>query len=105
MSRSLAGGLAGPVRKQASWLSRRILAHPHDQLAEVLAPEEALERTRGILQAVDDVLAIFHLTFLHPAGDVAEEVGLAVRMVGDDEALDQGPIDKQRHQVGARWGF
>src|SRR5512143_1928321 len=83
---------------------RRIVAHPDEQLAEVLTPEQAPEGPRGVLQAFHDVLLVPDLPLLEPPRVIPQEVGLAPRVIGDDEALDQRPLDRQRHRVGPGGG-
>src|SRR3954452_23721023 len=58
-------------------------------LAEVLALQEADEGLRRALETLGDVLAIFELAVPHPGRHLAQDLGLALRVIGDDEALHQ----------------
>src|SRR5512135_854682 len=62
---------------------------------------KAPEGPRGVLQALHDVLLVPDLPLLEPPRDVPQEVNLAPRVVRDDAALDQRPLDQQRPRVGA----
>jgi hypothetical protein len=79
----------------------RIRANLDEQLAEVLAAEKSQEGPRRILQALHHVLPVLQPPRLQPAGDVAQELVAPALVVGDEEAADHGPLDEQRHQVGA----
>src|SRR5262249_45597993 len=73
-----------------------------EELAEVLALEQTQEGPRSVLQSPHHVLPVLEPAFLQPAPDVAQELLAPALVVADQEALDQGPLDQQRHQVGAR---
>ena len=81
--------------------SGRIVADPHDELAEIPAAQEADERLRGVLQTDDDVLPVPEPALAEPLGRVAVEVGEAVSVVGDDEAPDESPVGEEREGVRA----
>src|SRR6202046_3804065 len=79
------------------------LAHLDDELAEVLALKQADERSRGVFQAVDDVLAVLERSVLPPAGRPGEE--LAHQGVGElvlDEAADGQRLAQDRRHERAR---
>src|SRR5690606_34139365 len=78
--------------------SRPVRPHPHQHLAEVLALEQAHEGLRRALETFEHGLAPLHLPFLDPLGHVAVEVGDAIVVVADDEALHADPLaDYQKH--------
>src|SRR4030095_5706810 len=90
---------ANPPRSPSG--TRGIGGQPHELLAEVPTLEEADEGGRSVLEPVRDVLAVLDPALAHPAPAVRDEVGLAVEVVRDDEALQQHPVDQERAQVGA----
>jgi hypothetical protein len=65
----------------------------HQQLAEVLALEQAKERGWRILQALDHVLAILDAAAAHPFAHVAQEIRLSSSEIPDDEAA-QGLVSR-----------
>src|SRR3989449_3687818 len=80
-------------------LDGRIVADPHDELAEIPAAQETDERLRGVLQTDDDVLPVPEPALAEPRRAVAVEVGEAVGVLGDDEAPDERPVDKERGRI------
>src|SRR3954471_11573836 len=78
---------------------RRLLAHPHDELAEVATLEETDEGARRILQAVHHVLEVFHLSLLETARHLALELRETVAIIADDdEALHLQSLAQDRSQ-------
>jgi hypothetical protein len=57
----------------------------HQQLAEVLALEQAEERGRRVLQALDHVLAVLHAAAAHPFAHLAQEIRLPGGEIPDNE--------------------
>src|SRR2546422_6903553 len=80
-------------------LDGRIVADPHDELAEIPAAQETDERLRGVLQTDDDVLPVPEPALAEPRRAVAVEVGEAVGVLGDDEAPDERPVDEERGRI------
>src|SRR5215475_11852755 len=58
----------------------------HQQLAEVLALEQAKKRGRCVLQALDHVLAILDAAAAHPFAHIVQEIRLPRGEIPDDEA-------------------
>src|SRR3989338_7568982 len=83
-------------------LERGVVAALDDELAEVPPLQEADERLRSVLEADGDVLPGLELPLPVPLGAVAEEVGKAVEVVGDDEALDEDAVDEDGLEVRPR---
>src|SRR5713226_1327572 len=81
-------------------LFRRILRHPHDQLAEIPSFEQTHERGRGILETVDDVLAELQTARHHQRRALLEKRRRPVGVVADDEPPDHRAMHEQRAQVG-----
>src|SRR5205085_11645240 len=79
----------------------RVVAEPHQQFAEVFALQEADERLWRVVETVDDVLAVFKLAAFDQRRRHGAELGLAMTLVADDEALDLEPLAHDRAEVGA----
>ena len=60
---------------------------PDQHLADVVAAEQAEERVRHVLEAVDDRLARLDRAARDPAAHLAVELAQARQIVDDDEAL------------------
>src|SRR5438132_2637905 len=95
--RCVAGHRSGSLSRSAG----RVIAQPHQQLAEVLSLEQPDEGFRGMVEAVDDVLAVFEMAALDEWRDRGAELGLAVALVADDEALDLEPLAHHGAKIGA----
>jgi putative tryptophan/tyrosine transport system substrate-binding protein len=65
----------------------------HQQLAEVLALEQAKERRGRILQALDHVLAILDAAAAHPFGHIAQEIRLPSSEIPDDDEVGADPVE------------
>ena len=74
--------------------------HFHQHLAEILALQQAEERSRRLLQPVDDVLAILEAAAAHPFADVAQEIALLGGEIRDDEAAHDEALAQDREHVG-----
>src|SRR5476649_674532 len=71
-------------------------ANLHDQLAEVLALQQAEERLRRLGEAVDDGLAALELAGFQQPADLGHELGQHRCMIGHDEALDgEAALDRK----------
>src|SRR5262249_4757241 len=73
--------------------------HSDDQLAEVLALQKAEERGWRVVEAVDDVLAVFDPAGAHERRHLLQKRRTAVGMVADDEAANHRAVHEQRPQV------
>ena len=80
--------------------SSRLGPDANDDLAEIPAVEQADERTRRLLQPLDDVFTVADASFAHPARHLRQKVGLTVAVVGDDEAANRHAVDQDRPEVG-----
>ena len=74
-------------------------AELHEHLAEVLSLEEAEEGARGVLQALDDGLLVLETPGLDPGAGLAQELGVAVEVIADDEALHADAIADHLEEV------
>jgi hypothetical protein len=72
----------------------------HQQLAEVLALEQAKERGRRILLALDHGLAIPDAAAAHPFAHIAQEIRLPGSEIPDDEAAQSQALAQHREHVG-----
>src|SRR5699024_5129678 len=86
-------------------VSGSLLRDAHHELAEVAPLEHADERGRGILQPVDDVLAVAHPPVAHPLRHVHPEVRvplfgeLGLDEPADGQALHQHLLVEPRQAV------
>src|SRR4051812_44802370 len=81
-------------------------ANPDDELADVGAVEEHVDRGRQLLEALDDGLEGLEAAVGHPLGELAGDLGELVEVVEDDEALQGDALDEQVAEVGwAGWGL
>src|SRR5437588_3521525 len=69
------------------------------QLAEILALQQAEEGGRRVLQPFDHVLAILDLAAAQPLRHVAQEVALLGREIPDDEAAHQEALAQDAGDV------
>src|SRR5262245_1737067 len=73
-------------------------------LAEILAAQQADEGAWRLVEALDDVLAVFELARLDPFAELAACRPIALGEVGDDEALrahalaDEGAHEARAHR-------
>src|SRR5262249_46089347 len=70
-----------------------------DQLPEILAVHELDERLGGVLEPVDDVLAVLDLALDDPAREALEAHAEALGEVRDDEALHGGAVHQHEAQA------
>src|ERR1700720_1317419 len=89
-SKSIAVSLPGGVVGEAD-----------QQFAEIPALQEADEGFGGAVEAVDDVFAVSELAALDQGRGHRAELGLAMALVADDEALDLEPLAHDGAEVGA----
>ena len=66
-------------------LGRDIRSDPNQALAEILAAIEPCDRTRCLLESIEDVLAIANLSVVHPALEFQQCFGIALDMVKDEK--------------------
>src|SRR5439155_11564699 len=75
---------------------------PYQQLAEIAALQQADEGLGRLLQAGDDVLAVFELAGAHQGRCHRAELAVALALVADDEALDPDALADDLAEIGAR---
>jgi len=90
------------VRRVSSLSLRRegvsredIWSDPNQTLAEILAAVQPRDRTRSLLDSVEDVLSIADLSVAHPALKVPQCFGTALNMIEDEKPLHSRPFDKK----------
>lgn len=64
-----------------------IRSDPNQTLAEILAAVQPRDRTRCLLDSVEDVLSIADLSVAHPALEFPQCLGTALNMVKDEKTL------------------
>jgi 4-amino-4-deoxy-L-arabinose transferase-like glycosyltransferase len=74
--------------------SRPFHGDSDQHLAEVLAAQESDQGAWGVLQAVDDVLAVLDSPLSHHRPDLGQEVRLLLRKVEHDEPAQRQPLDQ-----------
>src|SRR5437763_2129138 len=82
-------------------LPRRVGAEADQQFAEVLALQQADKGVRRVVEALDDIFAVFELTAFDERRRDRAELAVALPLVADDKALDAEPLAHRRHQVRA----
>ena len=70
------GSLAGDIRSD-----------PNQTLAKILAAVQPRDRTRSLLESIEDVLSIADLSVAHPVLEFPQCLGMALDMVKDQKAL------------------
>ena len=75
--------------------TRDIRSDPNQTLAEILAAVQPCDRTRCLLDSVEDVLSIEDLSVAHPALEFAQCLGTALDMVKDEETLHSRAVDEK----------
>src|SRR5712691_3265983 len=78
---------------------RRIRRNPHEELAKVPSFEQPDERLRRVLEAVGDIFSVAKLATAHPRAALGHEGAEAIDVIGNDEALDERAVDKERRQI------
>jgi hypothetical protein len=66
-----------------------------DELADVLAVEEHVDGDRQLLESLHDGLGGGELAFGHPLGQLRDDLGCAIEVVEDDEALEVDALDEE----------
>src|ERR1700730_807184 len=82
-------------------LAAVVVGEADQQFAEIPALQQADEGFGRVVEAVDDVLAVSELAALDQRRYHRAELGLAVALVADDEALDLEPLAHDGAEVGA----
>src|SRR5665213_1024284 len=77
---------------------------PDHHLAGVASAEQQVEGIAGMVEPVDDVLAVLDPSFHDPASHPELRLGKAVHVVEDQEALHPGPLDDQVQVVAGSLG-
>jgi hypothetical protein len=70
-----------------------IRSDPNQTLAEILAAVQPCDRTRCLLDSVEDVLSIADRSVAHPALEFLQCLGTALDMVKDEETLHSRALD------------
>src|SRR6201997_301209 len=81
----------GAVLTDTPDLARRL----DDELADVLAVEQHVDRCRQLLEALDDGLQRGEPALGDQAGDLANRLGRTAEVVEDNEALQCRTLDQQ----------
>src|SRR3954454_22931969 len=68
---------------------------PNEALAEILAAIEPRDRTRCLLDPIEDVLSIADLSLAHPALEFPHCLGKTLDMVEDEKPLDSCAFDEK----------
>src|SRR5262245_39145559 len=71
----------------------------HDQFAEVFAFEQTDESARGILEAIDDGLAVFDLAGGYPALQLADRLRPDLRRIRADETLEKDSLEQEQAKI------
>src|SRR5205823_15132547 len=72
----------------------------HQEFAEILPAQEANEGPWSVLESLNHVFAIFDSSLADPGRDIAHEIAITRRKVGDDETVKHQPFGQDRsHQV------
>jgi hypothetical protein len=61
----------------------------HQELAEILASQETDEGPRRVLKSLYHVFAIFDSSLADPGRDIAHEIPITRRKIGDDETTER----------------
>src|SRR5580765_846361 len=77
-------------KRSLGWDVRR---DPNQTLAEILAAVEPRDRTRRLLDSIEDVLSIANLSVAHPAPEFQQCLGIALDMVEDEKTLHSRALD------------
>ena len=72
-----------------------IRSDPNQTLPEVLAAVQPRDRTRCLLDSVEDVLSIADLSVAHPALEFPQCLGTALNMVKDEKPLHSRSFDEK----------
>ena len=72
-----------------------IRSDPNQTLAEILAAVQPCDRTRCLLDPVEDVLSIADLSVAHPALEFSQCLGTALNMVKDEKSLHSRAFDEK----------
>src|SRR3954452_15436530 len=81
-----------------------IRSDPNEALAEILAAIEPRDRSRCLLDPLEDVLSIADLSVAHPVLEFPECLGITLDMVKDEKTLDSRLLRKPRRCRGLRSG-
>ena len=82
------------MRREGS-LGRDIRSDPNQTLAEILAAVQPCDRTRCLLDSVEDVLSIADLSVAHPALEFPQCLRTALNMVEDKKTLHSRVFDEK----------
>src|SRR6516162_2587196 len=99
-------------RQPLGLLGRNLRGNPDQALAQILATVQLRDRTRGLLDSIQDVLPIADLPVAHPVLEFLQCLGIALNMVEDDKTLHPRALDEKmtfdprsfRRRVPARDG-
>ena len=72
-----------------------IRSDPNQTLAEILAAVQPRDRTRCLLESIEDVLSIADLSVAHPVLEFPQCLGMALDMVKDQKALHSRAFDEK----------
>ena len=64
----------------------------HQEFAEILSAQEADEGPRSVLETLNHVFAIFDSSLADPGRDIAYEIAITRRKVGNDETAKRQPF-------------
>src|SRR3954465_13322544 len=90
-----AAGVSGQTCVGAGRLGRDSRSDPNEALAEILAAIEPRDRTRCLLESIEDVLSIADLSLAHPALEFPHCLGKTLDMVEDEKPLDSCAFDEK----------
>src|SRR5262249_16636276 len=93
------------LKSEATSLLRRnhwdLARDAHQELAEILPAQEADEGPWSILESLNHVFAIFDSSLPDPGRNIAHEIPITPRKVGNDETRKRQPVGQGRSdQVG-----
>src|SRR6516162_6674435 len=82
-------------RQPLGLLGRNLRGNPDQALAQILATVQLRDRTRGLLDSVQDVLPVADLPVAHPVLEFVQCPGIALDMVEDEKALHSRALDEK----------
>src|SRR6516225_9880059 len=81
------GALGPGSRQQVCYgeITGDLARNAHQELTEILSAQEPDEGPWSVLESLNHVFAIFDTPFADPSRDIAHEIPITRREVGDDE--------------------